>query len=293
MTMPNFLIIGAQKAGTTALYEYLRQHPQIYMSPVKEPHFFTYEGEKVDSRGPGRSSIFPITNIDVYRTLFQGVSNEMAIGEASPSYLYSLKAPERIRHYVPKARLIAILRHPVERAYSNFLHLIRDGREPQTNFVQALREEETRICDNWGFHWHYQQKGFYYTQLKRYFDMFDRDQIRVYLYEDLSTNPVSVLENVFQFLGVGEEFALDTSIKHNVSGIPKNEVLHSLLIRLKPITTALKPFLPAKLRQYIRDQILVKPQLSPEVRQQMIGVYRDDILRLQDLIQRDLSQWLE
>lgn len=294
MTMPNFLVIGAQKAGTTALYEYLRQHPQIYMSPVKEPHFFTYEGEKLDSRGLGRSSNLPVTNIEAYRKLFQGASSEIATGEVSPSYLYSLKAPERIRHYIPEAKLIAVLRNPVDRAYSNFLHLTRDGREPLIDFAQALREEKARILNNWGFNWHYQQKGFYYAQLKRYFDIFEQQQIRVYLYEDLNNNPASVLKDIFQFLGVDEAFVLDTSVRHNVSGIPKNKVLHALLVNLKPITTALKPLLPAGLRQYIRNQVLDKPSpLPPEVRRQLLEVYRPDILQLQGLIQRDLSKWFE
>jgi hypothetical protein len=294
MTLPDFLIIGAQKAGTTALYHYLKQHPQIYMSPVKEPHFFTYEGEKLDSQGPDRWLTRPITKIAAYRALFQGVLNGMVVGEASPSYLYSSKAPERIWQYIPNVKLIAVLRHPVDRAYSNFLHCTQYVPEPLTDFAQALREEEARIRNNWSFLWHYQQKGFYYVQLKRYFNLFERDQIKVYLYEDLKTNPVGVLQDIFWFLGVDQTFAPDVTTKHNVSGIPKNKVLHTLLMGLKPVITASKPLLPARVRQYAKNQILDKPpSLSPEVRQQMLQVYREDILQLQGLIQRDLSSWLE
>lgn len=291
MLMPNFLIIGAQKAGTTSLYHYLKQHPQVYMSPVKEPHFYTYEGEKLNTHGPGRNLSIPITNLEVYQAMFQEVSDETAIGEASPSYIYSPKAPERIRHYIPNTKLIAILRHPAERAYSNFLHSIRYNCEPLNDFAQALQEEEVRIRDNWGFLWHYKQKGFYYVQLKRYFDLFDQEQIRVYLYEDLNTNPNRVLRDIFQFLSVDENFAPDISTKHNVSGIPKNRTLQAIGMSLNPI---LKSFLPVGLHRSIRNRILIKPpELPLEIRRQLIEVYREDILKLQALIQQDLSIWLK
>ncbi len=126
MTMPNFLIVGAMKCGTTALYYYLEQHPQIFMSPVKEPNFFCFEGRE------GLDSGNSITDIAAYRGLFRGVSSERAIGEASHCYLYEPRAVERIKHYTPDARLIAILRSPIERAYSHFLHAVRNGTECQS-----------------------------------------------------------------------------------------------------------------------------------------------------------------
>jgi hypothetical protein len=306
MTMPNFLIIGAAKAGTTALYHYLKQHPQIYMSPQKDPRFFALEGESLNFQGPDnqaerklqRNNRLPITSIEAYRLLFKEVKNEKAIGEVSPLYLYSPKASERIHHHIPNAKLIAILRNPVDRAYSNFLHLVREGREPLTDFAKALREEESRIHSNWNPFWHYKQRGFYYAQLKYYFDRFTKDQIRIYLNEDLKNNPTGLFQNIFQFLDVNETFVPDISISPNTGGIPKNELLHTMLARRNPIKTALKPFLPESWRQRLvnnlRSQNLVKPpQLLPEVREQLIQEYREDVLRLQDLIQRDLSKWLE
>src|SRR5688572_7713518 len=130
MVMPNFLIIGAAKAGTTSLYSYLNQHPQIFMSPVKEPNFFALEGEKLNFRGPGDAQVinrYSITQLESYRAHFKGITQETCIGEASTLYLDHPKAVERIQHYTPKARLITILRDPVERAFSNFLHAVRDG----------------------------------------------------------------------------------------------------------------------------------------------------------------------
>lgn len=290
MTMPNFLIIGAQKAGTTALYHYLKQHPQIYMSPVKEPHFFSFEGEEANSSAH-------ITDIDTYRGLFEGVSGETAIGEASPSYIYIPQSCERIRHYVPEAKLIAILRNPAERAYSNFLYALWLGREPLTDFALALRKEEERIQDGWGPFWHYQRKGFYYEQLKPYFERFDRAQIKIHLYEDLNTRAVEVLQDIFSFLGVDRSYIPDVYARVNVSGVPKSKVSHAVVTGINTVNPLFKRLLPTRLRrvrEHIRNKVLDEPPpISAEVREYLVELYREDVLKLQDLIHRDLSGWLE
>jgi hypothetical protein len=305
MTLPNFLIIGAMKSGTTSLYYYLKQHPQIYMSSVKEPNFFALEGSNLDFDGAeGKERIQrwikreSVTNIGEYRALFRGAASALAIGEASPMYLYSPEAPYRIRYYVPEAKLITILRNPVERAYSAFLYMTRDGREPLNGFSQALQAEETRMHANWEWIWHYKHLGFYYTQLKRYFDVFDRAQIKVYLYEDLRADLPRVLQDIFRFLEVDEAFVPDTSLRHNVSGTPKSGFLPRLILRRNPVKTVLRPLFPRGLRQRIsvglRSRSLVEaPPLAPEVRRELLEVYRDDVLKLENLIERDLSGWLK
>lgn len=300
MTMPNFFIIGAAKSGTTSLYHYLSQHPQIYTSPLKEPRFFALEGERLDFRGPGdrealRSSV---TDIEAYRALFDGVTDEIAIGEASPVYLYSPKAPERIRHYVPEAKFIAVLRDPAERAYSGFLHLVRDGLEPLDDFARTLEEEEVRAKRNYAPHWRYRDGGFYHAQLSRYFERFDEEQIRVYLYEDLKADPMGVLRDVFGFLGVDEGFVPDLTFRHNVSSVPKNRRLHRLLTGPNAIRAGIRTLIPTGVRRRVTATVKSRnlrrpPQLSLEVRRQLIGAYREDILKLQVLIRRDLSSWLE
>lgn len=304
MTMPNFLIIGAARSGTTSLYHYLNQHPQIYMSPVKEPSFFAFEGTKLAFREPWRRRAFrnTITNIEAYRALFQGVSDEVAIGEASPLYLVHPSAPERIRHYIPDVKLIAILRDPVERAYSACLMERLYGGEPLADLGQEIRRREAWIGENWQVKG-YVDVGFYYTHLKRYFDIFDPSQIKVYIYEeDFRANPVSVLQEAFQFLGVHETFIPDLSIKYNISGISRNRVWHAFLIKLKLMKFVLRPFIPATLRQHIATRYVINlqrrglvkpPPLEPDVRAELIQIYQEDILKLQDLIQRDLSGWLE
>jgi hypothetical protein len=303
--MPNFLILGAMKAGTTSLYHYLQQHPQVYMSPIKEPNFFALEGRKLDFNGAeGREWINDrikrefVTNIAEYRALFEEASSETAIGEASTMYLYSPEAPGRIKHYIPKANLITILRNPVERAYSAFLYMCRDSREPLSDFSEALRAEETRMRNNWEWIWHYKNAGFYYVQLKRYFDVFDQDQIKVYLYEDLRTDTPHVLQSIFKLLKVDDTFTPDTSLRHNLSGVPKNRALFSYIRGPNVVKSVRKPLLPKELRRRIsaklQSRILVEaPSLAPAIRRELIELYRDDILRLEGLIERDLSGWLK
>ena len=297
--MPNFLIIGAAKSGTTSLYHYLKQHPQIYMSPIKEPRFFAFDGMKVDFCGPRDENLNrgTITEIEAYRALFQAVSNELAIGEASPTYIYNSRAPGRIKHYIPNVKLIAILRNPAERAYSSFTGLIRDGREPLTDFAEALRQEETRASNNWSFFWHYKKRGFYYIQLKRYFDLFNREQIKIYLYEDFRDNSLGILKDIFRFLDVDDTFVPDVSLKHNVSGIPRNRAIHIFLAKPNSIKSILERIIPERLRWRMRlgliHRNLIKTPLRSDVRKHLVQDYREDILKLQDLIQRDLSRWLE
>ena len=297
MTMPNFLIIGAPKAGTSALYHYLQQHPQIYMSPMKETKFFAFEGEQINFQGPGDSTLKYITDIEAYRALFKHVSNEVAIGEATPWYLYSPKAAERIQSYIPNAKLIAILRDPVERAHSHFLSHVSRGWEPLNDFSQAMLAEEDRIRNNWSYPWYYKQRGFYAVQLKRYFERFDRNQIKVYLYEDFKADSQSILKNIFQFLGVDNSITPNTDRKYNVTNMPTNRVLDKFIKCSSPIKPYIKPLLLSKLGRQIKTNFLKlnsrnKPSLSTETRRQFVEEYKEDILKLQDLIQRDLSQWL-
>ncbi|GAB4228885.1 MAG: sulfotransferase domain-containing protein [Stanieria sp.] len=294
MNMPNFLIIGAAKAGTTALHEYLQQHPQIYLTPTKETNFFAFEGKKINFQGPGDEALkdFSITDLKTYQAEFAKVTNQIAIGEACPLYLYDTKASQRIKDYLPDVRLIVILRNPVERAYANFLHLVRDGREPYTDFSLALQDELTRIANNWEWFWHYIQLGYYSIQLQRYYDIFDRNQIKVYLYEDLRSKPLALLEDIFQFLEVEPSFVPDMGRKPNKSGMPKNKIAHYFLTKPNPLKTILKPLFPAQLRQKIQHQNLNTPQLSEAVKHKLIAIYQEDILKCQDLIKRDLSGWL-
>ena len=296
MKIPNFLIIGAAKAGTTSLYDYLNQHPQIYMSPIKEPRFFALEGEKLDFRGPAQAiNRTSVTTWEEYCQLFQEATTEKAIGEASTIYLSNPKAPHCIKHYLPEVKLIAILRDPAERAFSSYVHLVRDGYE-NLSFTEAVEAEPTRIKENWQPLWYYKERGFYYEQLQKYLTIFKPEQIKICLYEELAADSTVVVRELSRFLEVDATFTPDLTRK-NVSGIPKNKFLQNLFTKKNPIKSLVKPLLPKSLRENILENVTksnlgAKPTLSPEMRQKLISIYREDILKLQDLIQKDLSRWL-
>lgn len=152
MSEPNFLIIGAAKAGTTSLYHYLAQHPQVFLSANKEPHFFALENNPPDYKGPGdeQGVRSRITDWQSYLALFSKATGQhRAIGEASTLYLYHPDAPSNIHRHLPDMKMIALLRNPVDAAYSAFGHMYREGREPCNDFMQALKEEDHRVAENW------------------------------------------------------------------------------------------------------------------------------------------------
>lgn len=292
MAMPNFLIIGTGRAGTTSLYNYLGQHPEIYMSPVKEPNFFGFEGEKKKN---GR-----IANLENYKELFKNVYREKAIGEASIIYLSKPKAAEQIKRYIPKVKLIVILRDPADKLYSNFMHRCREGKEKPDSFSNFLKQIDTGSPE---YRRQHLERNSYYRHLKHYFKLFDRSQIKIFLYEDLQTNPFGLLRDIFRFLDVDENFLPDISIRHNPSGLPKNTVMRWWLVIGRKATAVIKQlrgFLPkmalrffSGLRNRFWAVCLVKPSLSPEARRKIVDLYRQDILELEKLIQRDLSNWLK
>lgn len=298
--LPTFLVIGAQRAGTTALYDHLRQHPQIFMSPVKEPHFFALEGWQ-PPRGAARGARRPVTTLEAYRELFREASDERALGEASTLYLPSPDAAQRIRHHTPDVRLVALLRDPAERAWSAFLHQVRDGREPLEDFAAALAAEPRRVeagwlQTHWGWLWRYRELGYYHRQLAAYLQVFPRAQLRIYLYEDFSASPIRLLSDLFSFLGVDEEFVPDMTVRPNPSGRWRSATAGRILRKGGPVRSVLRRALPRGARWTLRNRaygrLLEKHPMPPEARADLQAGYRDDIRRLQDLLQRDLSSWL-
>ena len=294
MKYPNFLIIGVQKSGTTSIYNYLGQHPQVYMSPIKETNFLEKDWEKVGKE----QGIYNSNGIDTwekYCQLFAGSKDEIALGEASPNYLFHYRSSvERILKYVPEAKLIAILRNPIERAYSDYLMHIRDeiGEQLSLKTEIELRPKSSFLL----------KKGFYYTQLQYYFEHFDKSQLKIYLYDDLKANPVKLMQDLYKFIGVDSSFCPDMSEKVQTAQIPKSRLVNRLLKRQNPVRSfaakTLKLFLPEARRQKIRSQLIKlnsdgkeKAKLSQEEREILQDLYQEEIVSLQELIGRDLSSW--
>lgn len=300
MTLPNFLIIGAAKSGTTALYRYLYDHPEVFMSQQKELHYFSYPETSMLTKGPESYHRVAVSSLEEYQSFFENAQHYKAIGEASPSYLYFPECAARIKKLLPDVRLIVILRNPVERAYSAYMHAIRDGWEPITDFSKALKEESKRINEGWEIVWHYTNAGFYYKQLQYYYNAFSKNQLRVYLYEDLSKTPRQLMKDIYGFLDVESSYEANVLVHPNVSGNIRNIFIHKIMNKIftKPniIKSAAQKALPESIRwrftTTLRNLNIKRGQFPESIRSELIDIFRDDIVNLQDLIKRDLSSWL-
>ena len=189
--MPDFLVIGAPKAGTTALHAALARHPGLFMSAVKEPKFFLSDGPPPAKGGPGDALTYRehIWRGPEYEALFDPAPPGTLRGESTPLYLYDRAAMRRIREALPQARLIVIVRDPVERAHSNWTHLWSAGLEPVGDFIRACDQEERRISAGWASFWHYTGLGRYGEQLEDLFTLFPREQVLVLRYRMMVDNP--------------------------------------------------------------------------------------------------------
>jgi hypothetical protein len=296
MTWPNFLVVGASKSGTTTIHQLLSEHPQVYMCPVKEVGFFWSYQQDIQFHGPGTEKLQNrlVDDLDHYKKLFADVGSETAIGESSVRYLYMPQAPQLIHDFIPQVKLIASLRQPADRAFSAFTHNLRDGLEPCDSFAEAIAQDQRGDRDAWTF-CRYLDRGMYYQSLKRYLAYFERAHMHISLFEDLKNDAQSLMRSLYQFLDVDESYVPDTSHRHNVSGIIKNPLLRLVWTRSNRLRAAVRPLVSDRLRHaatewFIRD--LEKPHYPLELRAELTEYYRQDILQLQDLVERDLSHWL-
>ncbi len=298
MMRPTFLVIGAAKAGTSALFDFLAQHPDVFASPVKEPNFFAFAGGRASFTGPGDQEIVRRTISDRHRylELFDGVRFESAIGEASAFYLYWEGAPANIARWLPEARLVVVLRDPASRAFSSYRHLVRDGHET-LSFEAGLAEEPTRIAAGWQPLWHYRAAGRYVEQLERYFALFRREQILVHLYDDFVKDPLSVVARTYDFIGVDPEFRPNLAKRLNPSGRPRSATLRGVLQRESLLKRCARNLLPQRMRTGLW-RALTRVNTRPthetmwgETRRMLEADFAAEIDRLEGLLGRDLSAW--
>lgn len=288
--LPNFFVIGANKAATTSLHEYLGAHPEIFMSAEKEPHWFIREG--------GRAADAPFWNVverfpdrESYEALFAAVDGEKVVGESSTGYLTNPTAVRGIREEVPRARMVAILRDPSARAHSAHAFARSRGVEPIASFEAAIDAELA------GGTWrNYVALGRYSKGLRLYFEQFDADQLKVFLYEDFCTDPLGVLREIFGWLGVDPEFVPPIDVRHNVSTVPRNAAVDRALRSGSQVKSMAKAVLPrstlGRVKRRVRGWNQTRPApLLPETRARLVRLLDEDIRATEALIGRDLSSW--
>ena len=294
---PNFLLVGAAKSGTTSLFNYLTQHSDIYIPEVKECRFFSQLPKNYKGLG---AEFFPnsgITDERVYFKLFCEHEDKVC-GDMSNDYLYYYeKSIKNIKKYIGnEIKIVIVLRNPIDRAYSNYMHHIRDGWE-NISFEQALDDENRRIEENWGWSYHYVKTGMYYYQVKAYLDNFR--QTKIYFFEELKFKD-SLLKDLYAFLEVRFTKELKDNKEYNVSGYPRNKLVHNFLNKDNAIKKIIKPvvnsILPKgsiqKVVSNIQNKNLKKVSMKNDTRERLKNVFEDDIKKLSNLIEMDLSHWL-
>jgi hypothetical protein len=315
--LPNCLVIGAPRSGTTSVYEHLNAHPDVYMSPVQEPDFFSLRSlEQIDPPGSTRSAEEEAQSCSAYHeslcqytALFDGAGETRIRGEASAVYLPHPCAAANIRKYVPDAKLIAILRDPAERFHSHYEHTrrIRSEQGGTVDQDQQLQEDLVRAIDYAGSHglsgledtepaW-WLRIGFYHQHLTRFHALFPKAQMRVLLFEDLARDSQGFMTEIFRFLEIDDSFTLPTTAAFNATVAPRSKGVFRFFTTRNPVMRYLRSVAPASLRGMAvrtRNSALGggKPTLLPEMRRKLVSIYREDIEQLQGLLEKDLSAWL-
>jgi len=300
--VPNFFIVGAAKSGTTSLSFYLEQHPEVFISPLKEPYFFSSQFKDKDLPPGGIGDDWPrnfvINNLDEYLSLFRHAKNEKAIGEATAGYLYYYKrAIPKMKQLFGDVKILIILRNPVSRAFSAYKHLVRDMRETKS-FEDALELEEYRKQNNWEYLWHLTSLGYYHDQVKAYLENFS--QVKVLFFEDIIKNPQELMKEVFRFLDVDPNFKIDTEGTFNPSGIPRSKIMRWLTrpsglkaLVYKGLTLlGIKDSDLSKGIEVLRGSEREQLKMSDLTKKKLQKLYRPEIEKLENLLDKDLKHWL-
>ncbi len=293
--LPNFLIAGVAKAGTTSLYYYLAQHPEVDI-PRKETFYFAKDFYKdVPGDGPPfyrdkSRIIFTEKEYDK----FYADCHKKAVGEVSTCYAYFYEsAVPLIREKLGDIKIIFILRNPVERAFSAYRHFYRLGSE-RLSFKQAFKEEKSRMEKKWDFMWYYADLGFYSKQVKAFKDNFS--QVKVFLTEDFDADTQQMMKEIFQFIGVDDRFAPDTGFRYNASDAISSPLLRKFFSN-KLLKGIVKKMIPEKKRMEIRQRArtpddALELSMDEDVKESLIDLYREDIIALEKIIHRDLGSWI-
>jgi hypothetical protein len=302
VALPDFLVTGVPKAGTTALHAALVRHPQLYLPRIKEPKYFlTADAPPPGRGGPGDVQTYQeqIWRRAEYEALFDAAPPGTRRGEATPFYLYDRAAQERIRQVLPRVRMIAMLRDPVDRAHSNWAHLWAAGLESRSDFVAACAAEDARRRAGWAHFWHYVGLGRYGEQLAHLYRLFPREQVLVLRYRDLVDRPVDTLNDVCRFLGVATGVIADVP-PENVRPCPARTPFNDSLRTVLRFGGTIGYRFPVPWRHAVRGPLLSllhrqtgpRPKLTRAQRAAVLPYFVDDIARLERLTGDSYADWL-
>jgi hypothetical protein len=303
MTDPTFKVdffcVGVAKAGTTSLHELLDLQERVSLPKRKETNYFSFglSGRPAFSGPLDESSVnaTTITSLEDYINDFDRSSDDL-IGEICPSYALPGCA-ENIHRHNPEAKIIILLREPVSRSFSNYQHMVRDGREP-LEFEQALAAEDERLAEGWEWFWGLKRNSFYYESVKSYVDTFGPDKVKILFFEDFIKDQETHLRSVMEFIGLDPESVRYEQFDSNKSGVVSQrwKAVHRLLLAEGPLNSALRTLLPPSLRKKLGGLFkafsTAKGDMPDETRAALAKEFEDDLTNLRELVGVRVDQWL-
>jgi hypothetical protein len=302
--LPNFLIIGAAKCGTTSIHNYLGQHPEVFTSPTKEPHFFADFDPNKLAEHSFKYGHNKVQNSSDYYRLFNDSADYKIRMESSVSTLFYSKAMIKAKEMLGNPKVLIVLRNPIDRAYSNYMHHVRDENET-LSFEDALNQENQRANESYWWGYQYKKVGLYFEQVEMALKTFGLENVMVVLFEDFLNSKAEVLCDLCNFIKIDENFQFDTSSIGNKTGVPKHKWKSSLFKTIANNNSILKKvyrlLLPSEKRVQLHNSLknnlhnknLVKPELILETRIELANFFKPDVINLQNLINKDLSHWLK
>ena len=293
------MVAGAGRAGSTAVAEALRAHPDVFVTQPKEPHYFALGGRPATFTGPGDDTTInrvAITDVDQYLALYPEAGNYLALGEGSVSTLYY---PEHsipaIRAMNPEMRIVIMLRDPVNRAFSSFQYLSVRGFEPLPDFLAAVEDEPRRRELGWHHLWHYTSMSHYAADVEQFRTAFG-DQVGVWFHDDLDSDPTGTIEAIQRFVGVDPSRSASSDVQRvNASGQPRVPALQAAMQwggRHAGLRGVVKRVVPFGVRERIRSANLAPNATTSDVRAQLRPTFAKDLLRLEEVLGRSVpASW--
>jgi hypothetical protein len=306
---PNLFIVGQPKSGTTALHQFLGKHPEIYMSSIKEPHFFCSDFHLESDRAYGKQRFFDFRSESAYLQLFNKAKNKgknvKIIGESSTNYLYSQVAAEKIYNFNPDAKIIIVLREPAKFLYSLHSHYVKFTEENEPDFLTALvlepqRKQEEALSQRVTSpsYLYYSQRIQYSQQVKRYCDRFKPEQIKVIIFEEFQSDNERIFREVLEFLGVKTNFTPEYAAV-NVNKEVKFKTVNNLINN--PVAKSIsKNLLSQEFNDFVRDNIVEKllwhqapkAKMPEEIKLQLMAQYQSEVAKISELLNLDLlGKW--
>ena len=276
MKIPNFIVVGAHKAGTSSLHHYLNQHPEVYLPSIKGSDLlWRRKFKELDEAGE-------------YLAQFEGAELSQISGEVSSVYLHrGEELVKKIKYLFPEVKIIVVLRNPIDRTYSHAFWSRSYTRDEIRNIDKLIMTSETFL-----------NPGRYYTHLKTYFSYFDRDKVKLFTYEDFQQNPHRFFTELFNFIGVAQDFVPDMSKRLHSGSLQLSGPYRNLLMKGYSMSSSAKLFIPKVIRKFLRETLHAKshapkPSMSTNLRLELTNYFYDEVINLEQLTGLDVSHWLD